>query len=112
MCEKVIKNRWVEYLEGNNVIVNNQFGFRKGRFCITNLICFYSRVTDIIQEKEGWADCIYLDLIGICQSASQETNLEAKMCWGSEGSNAGLGYRFPVKEGNEKKKLRIIDQVG
>ncbi len=23
VCEKVIKNRWVEYLESNNVIVNN-----------------------------------------------------------------------------------------
>ncbi len=48
VCEKVIKNSWVEYLESNNVIVNNQFGFRKGRSCITNLICFYSRVIDII----------------------------------------------------------------
>ncbi len=52
----------MEYLESNNVKVNNQFGFRKGRSCVTNLICFYSRVTDIIQEREGWADCIYLDL--------------------------------------------------
>ncbi len=30
--------------------------------CATNLICFYSRVIDIIQEREGWADCVYMDL--------------------------------------------------
>ena len=27
-----------------------------------NLLSFYSRVIYIIQEKDGWADCIYLDL--------------------------------------------------
>ncbi len=62
VCEKVIKNRCVEYFESNNVIVNNQFEFRKGRSCIRNLICFYSRVTDMKLEREGWADCIYLDI--------------------------------------------------
>ncbi len=30
--------------------------------CVTNLLSFYSRVTDIKQEREGWADRIYLDL--------------------------------------------------
>lgn len=27
-----------------------------------NLVCYYSRVSDIIQEREGWADGVYLDL--------------------------------------------------
>ena len=29
---------------------------------VTNLLSFYSRVIDITQERDGWADCIYLDL--------------------------------------------------
>ena len=62
LCETVIKNQWTEYLERNNVISGRQFGFQKGKSCVTNLICFYSRVIDIIQERDGWADCIYLDL--------------------------------------------------
>ncbi len=41
---------------------NRQFGFREGRSWATNLICFYSRVVDIRQERHGWADCVYLDL--------------------------------------------------
>ena len=62
ICEKVIKNRWTKHLEENNILNPRQFGFRKGKSCTTNLICFYSRLLDIIQERDGWADCAYLDL--------------------------------------------------
>ena len=62
MCEKIIKYRWVKYLEDNMTITNKQFGFREGRSCVTNLISFYSRVIDVIQERDGWVDCVYLDL--------------------------------------------------
>ena len=62
MCEKVIKEQWTEYLEREGILNDKQFGFRKARSCVTNLISFYSRVIDITQEREGWVDCIYLDL--------------------------------------------------
>lgn len=26
------------------------------------MVCFYSRVTDVVQERDGWADAVYLDL--------------------------------------------------
>ena len=29
---------------------------------MANLLSFYSRVTDKIQERDGWVDCVYLDL--------------------------------------------------
>ncbi len=44
------------------MIIKQQFGFRRGRSCVTNLLSFYSRVVDIMQERDGWADCVYLDL--------------------------------------------------
>ncbi len=47
MCEKVIKDRWVKYLENNRILKNSQFGFREGQPCVTDLISFYSRVIDI-----------------------------------------------------------------
>lgn len=62
MCERVVKNRWTDFLEKNDILCECQFGFRKGRSCTTNLICYYSRVIDVIQERDGWADGIYLDL--------------------------------------------------
>ncbi len=52
----------MQYLEGNEVIIKQQFGFRRGRSCVTNLLSFYSRVVDIMQERDGRADCVYLDL--------------------------------------------------
>lgn len=62
MCERVIKKYWTEFLEKHKIIVDSQFGFRKGRSCVTNLLSFYSRVVDEVQERDGWVDCIYLDL--------------------------------------------------
>lgn len=62
MCEKIIKKRWVKYLETNNVLTARQFGFREGTSCVTNLLSFYDRVVDILQEREGWVDCVYLDI--------------------------------------------------
>ena len=62
MCERVFKRQWTEFLERHKLISNKQFGFRKGRSCVTNLLSFYSRVIDKVQERDGWVDCIYLDL--------------------------------------------------
>ena len=54
--ETIIKERWMKYLEQNNILTNKQFGFREGRSCTTNLISFYSRVIDAVQERDGWVD--------------------------------------------------------
>ena len=62
ICEKVVKVRWMNFLEENKLISEKQFGFRKGRSCMTSLISFYSRVIDEVQERDGWVDCVYLDL--------------------------------------------------
>ncbi len=44
ICEVIIKDEWIRYLESTNSITNAQSGFRKGKSCITNLISFYLRV--------------------------------------------------------------------
>ena len=62
LCEKIIRKRWVSFLEEKEILSKRQFGFREGLSCVTNLLSFYTRVIDIIQEREGWVDCIYLDL--------------------------------------------------
>ena len=62
LCEIIIKERWVAYLERNEIVYERQFGFRSGVSCVSNLLCFYSRVIDIMQERNGWVDYAYLDL--------------------------------------------------
>ena len=60
--EKVIKKQWTEYSNREGIVSDRQYGFRTGRSCVTNLSSYYSRVIDIIQERDGWTNCIYLDL--------------------------------------------------
>ena len=62
LCEKVIKEAWIDHLEKRNVLTECQFGFRRGRSCSSNLRSYYSKVIDIVQEREGWVDSVYLDL--------------------------------------------------
>ena len=62
VLEGMIRDVWIDFLEEGGGLSEKQFGFRKGRSCITNLLSFYSRVIDIIDQKGGWADCVYLDL--------------------------------------------------
>ena len=48
----------MEYLKETD----RQYGFRRGRSCVTNLVSFYLRVVNVVQERDGWMECIYLDL--------------------------------------------------
>ena len=52
----------MRYLEGNNVLINGQYGFRRGSSCSANLLSYYSRVIEVVQERNGWVDGVYLDL--------------------------------------------------
>lgn len=44
--------RQVKYLEETNIITERQFEFRRGSSCTSNLFCYYSRMVDVIQERE------------------------------------------------------------
>ncbi len=61
ILESFVRDKWVEYLEKENIITDQQFGFREGRSCVSNLLSFYSRVVDVVDQREGWVDCVYLD---------------------------------------------------
>ena len=62
LCEIILKEQWTKYLENENILSKEQYGFREKRSCVTNLLSFYSRVIEMTQERHGWVDCIYLDL--------------------------------------------------
>ena len=58
ICEKIVKDRWMGYLEESYALTAHQFSFRNERSCVTNLLTFYCKATDIIQEMDGWADSV------------------------------------------------------
>ena len=53
--------RQLDMIEKQNMLTEKQFGFRQGRSCVSNLLCYYDRVSDAMQKREGWVDSIYLD---------------------------------------------------
>ena len=59
LMEKVINRELSRHLE-NGVLNNSQHGFRRGRSCQTNLIEFFDKLTQWIDEGEC-VDVLYLD---------------------------------------------------
>ena len=57
ILEKLIRKKWVKHLEKHEMLSERQYGFRKG----TNLLSYYDRVAETMQERDGWVDSIYLD---------------------------------------------------
>ena len=61
VLEKIIRRKVTEHLREMSFFCEGQHGFREGRSTVTNLIEFYEKVCDILQERDGWVDCIFLD---------------------------------------------------
>ena len=116
ICEKVIKKQWTKFLENKGILTNKQYGFRKKRSCGTNLLSFYSRVIDITQEREGWVDCVYLDLKKAFDKVPHERllwklenigGLHGKIKEWMESYLKGREMRTLVRD--EKSKWRKVD---
>lgn len=60
VLERIIRDRIVEHLTGNNLLSAAQHGFRRNKSCLTNLLCFLDEVTDRMDRGEDVEVC-YLD---------------------------------------------------
>jgi hypothetical protein len=58
--ERMIKTVITSHLETNNLLKNTQHGFRNKRSCLSNLLDFFGRVTEIYDQEKA-VDLIYLD---------------------------------------------------
>lgn len=58
--ETIVKNHITSFLEAGNLLSGNQYGFRKGRSCTTNLLQFYDKVTYELDNK-NCVDIVYID---------------------------------------------------
>ena len=76
VLEKIIKKQMLEHLDRIGFLQGEQHGFREGRSTVTNLLEFYDKVSNILQERDGWADCIYLDFQKAFDSVPHERLLE------------------------------------
>ena len=60
LLESVVKETIVNHLETFSLIRNSQHGFRSGRSCLTNLLDFFEKVTEVLDEGNP-VDVVYLD---------------------------------------------------
>ena len=58
--ERVIRRRLVDYLEQNSFLPEEQHGFRSKRSCLTQLLAFWDRIIEKMEEGNG-VDVIYTD---------------------------------------------------
>lgn len=60
ICEIIIRNELVEHLESNNLISNEQHGFRRNRSTLTNLLVYMEHLTKAVDQQIP-VDINYLD---------------------------------------------------
>ena len=58
--EKLLVNHMTSYLEENNKLNQNQYGFRAGRSCLAQLIAHYEKILSSLESNSN-VDVIYLD---------------------------------------------------
>ena len=58
--EKVIRNHLVYFLESNNLFNPSQHGFRKGRSCLSELLCHMEEILHELSQGKN-VDVVYLD---------------------------------------------------
>lgn len=96
LCGRILKDRWIRYLEGMVLCQTANLDSGK-RLFVTNLLSFYSRVTDGVQEKDRWMDCVYLDLEKASDKVSYNQLLrKVEHLGGLKRSLLEWTTRFPV----------------
>ena len=60
LCEKIVRQRVVCFLENNSILCDQQHGFRKGRSCLTNLLTTLEEWTRLYDDGLPF-DTLYLD---------------------------------------------------
>ena len=58
----------------------SQHGFRRGRSCLTNLLCFLDKVTSCLDDKDCM-DIVFLDLAKAFDKVPQEINGKDSQAW-------------------------------
>ena len=92
--ERVIRAQLVEYLEHNNLISNNQHGFRKGHSCLSELLAHYHDIVSGLANANADSDLIYLDFAKAFDKVDHDLLLKKFKLYGINGKLHGWISEF------------------
>ena len=79
-----MRKRLVDHLEDNNLLCNNQHGFRQGRSCLTQLLAHFDDI--LCNSLEGAdTDAIYLDFAKAFDKVDHQLLLKKLNAFGVTG---------------------------
>ena len=78
--EKVVFNRLLHFLDTNNILCNNQYGFRSNHSTFMPLIDMYERVSAAIDNKE-YSIRVFIDLSKAFDSLLQYFVKKIRILW-------------------------------
>ena len=84
LIERILRKKLVEFIEQNNLITKEQYGFRSGRSCMSQLLCHYEKLISILEES-GNADVLYLDMSKAFDKVDHKILLRKLKALGIEG---------------------------
>ena len=83
--ERLIREDLMTFLENNNLISNQQHGFRSGRSCCTQLLELMEIWSELSDKGEAW-DCIYLDFAKAFDRVPHRRLISKLRCLGINGN--------------------------
>src|SRR5260221_7694543 len=82
--ESILREEMVKYLDRWDLIGNNQYGFRKGRSCLNNLLLFLDEVTEYVDEGYP-VDVLYMDFSKAFDKVPHRRLIEKLKGYGIDG---------------------------
>ncbi|PKU34706.1 rna-directed dna polymerase from mobile element jockey- hypothetical protein [Limosa lapponica baueri] len=88
VMEQIILSATMWQMQDNQVMGPSQHGFMKGRSCLNNLICFYDKVTCLVDEGKAVA-VVSMDFRKVFDTVSRSILLETLAAYGLDGHTLG-----------------------
>ena len=84
LFERILRIRLVTFIEQNDLLTKEQYGFRSGKSCMSQLLCHYEKLISILEES-GNADVLYLDMSKAFDKVDMKILLKKLKALGIEG---------------------------